>query len=755
KWYDSEIYGSSTTYMSVKSTMYSDKLGNAAQSVAVTNIKAAGTYTVTMTLKSGYQWDDKSTGDKSFNIVIDKSAPNVSADFVDTNVKKGIYATYNNCTLPELKNTAANATPGTFAWKSGQQPTGPNGFKTTPYEWEFTPDANNINNYDTATGTISINYRTQSVSSLEIIVDDGAQFYDAFTLTDSTYSIKNYITVNGVYQDGITKELVQPEDYTLSLPQAASLTAGTVKIRAKRTSDNKTGDKDITVIASQVLELEAEYDDGGTHLTYSENLTTEDLKDNLTVTAKWNYSGFDFLDVDNADVTITGNLAAGPLTMTATYGGQSSNFYPVIDKGTLDINSVKLNGLEHTYDGTAQKILATGDVKDSVSKQAMSGINFVYTYTKGGTEVAGAAANGVADAGTYTVTLSFTHSNPNYEAITVTKTATLAIEKASFDVSAIKLEVVSPVTYDGVERTIAISGGEVPEGVTVNYEYDGTTQSTPFTFVNAGTYTVNVSFTHNNDNYNLITKTLSATLTINKADYPGADGITFENKSASLGVTLSAVALNVPDGVTVTYVYGGKEQSAPFEFTELNESGYVVTAKFAHTNPNYNAIADKTATIVISKKPVYDESGLSFVATSATGNGTQFTATYNTAATIDIVLTGSVIDKGGASVAVTVEYIYKKKVGGSWEVVTKADLCNAGEYEITASISTGDDTYAAVSDRVVTLTVAKADFVISVEFDGGTVVYDGEPHGIAISGTLPDGVEAVYSVKDQSTTQFA
>ncbi|MDE7075828.1 MAG: hypothetical protein K2O62_00720, partial [Clostridia bacterium] len=427
KWYDSEIYGNNTTYMSVKSTMYEDKLGNAAQSVAVTNIKAAGTYTVTMTLKSGYQWDDKSTGDKSFKIIIDKSAPNVSADFVDTNVKKGIYATYNNCTLPELKNTAANATPGTFAWKSGQQPTGPNGFKTTPYEWEFTPDASNINNYDTATGTISINYKTQSVSSLEIIVDDGAQFYDAFTLTDGTYSIKNYITVNGVYQDGITKELVQPEDYTLSLPKAASLTAGTVTIRAKRTSDNKTGDKDITVIASQVMELQAEYDDGGTHLTYSENLTNEDLKTNLTVTAKWNYSGFDFLPVANKDVTITGTLAAGaaPLTMTATYGGQTSNFYPVIDKGTLDISSVKLNGngTGHTYDGTAQKIEATGDVKDPVSKQVMSGVNFVYTYTKNGQTVAGAAESGVTDAGVYTVTLTFTHSNPNYNEITATREA--------------------------------------------------------------------------------------------------------------------------------------------------------------------------------------------------------------------------------------------------------------------------------------------------------------------------------------------
>ncbi|MDE6791127.1 MAG: hypothetical protein K2J61_05345, partial [Clostridia bacterium] len=568
------------------------------------------------------------------------------------------------------------------------------------------------------------------------------------------YSIKNYITVYAVYQDEITKEFVSASNYTLSLVGASSLTAGTVTIRA-RNSNNKTGDKDITVIASQVVELDAQYDDGGTHLKYSQNLTTEDLKDNLSVTAKWNYSGDDFLEVDNADVTITGNLAAGPLTMTATYGGQSCDFYPEIDKGTLDINSVKLSGLEYTYDGTAQKIEATGDVKDSVSKQAMSGINFVYTYVKNGAEVAGAAANGVADAGTYTVTLTFTHSNPNYNDITASKTATIAIAKASFDVSSLQLQGGGNIVYDGEEHTVAITGGEVPQGVTATYACNGATQTTPFTFTNAGTYPVSVTFSHSNPNYNDITKTLSATLDIAKADYPGADGIKFENKSASLGVTLSAVAANVPEGVTVTYVYGGKEQSAPFEFTELNESGYVVTAKFTHSNPNYNAIADKTATIVISHKPVYDESGLSFVATGAAGSGTQFTATYDPAASIDIALTGSVTDKDGASVAVTVAYVYEKKVNGSWQVVDKAALCNAGEYRITASISTGDDMYAAISDREVTLTVAKADFVISVDFVGDTVTYDGDMHAIAISGTLPDGVSPVYVVAGYGETEFA
>ncbi|MDE6075321.1 MAG: hypothetical protein K2G26_02680, partial [Clostridia bacterium] len=272
-------------------------------------------------------------------------------------------------------------------------------------------------------------------------------------------------------------------------------------------------------------------------------------------------------------------------------------------------------------------------------------------------------------------------------------------------------------------------------------------------FANAGTYEYTVSFTHENGNYNEITKTYSAVLTIEQADYPGADGIEFNNQSTSLGLTLTAEAKNVPDGVTVTYVYGGEEQSEPFVFSELNLEGYVVIAKFTHSDPNYKPIGDKEATFVIGAKPTYNESGLSFVATGATGSGTEFTATYNPNVTVKIELTGSVTDQSGASVAVAVEYTYKMKVDGEWVEVTADDLKKAGTYQITAAISTGNDLYDVIEDRTVTLTIEKAEADLSgVSFDDVTVTYDGELHTIVLKGTLPDYVTVEYLIEGEEFT---
>ncbi|MDE6790505.1 MAG: hypothetical protein K2J61_02160, partial [Clostridia bacterium] len=187
-WYDSEVYTGST-YMSVKSTEYTDTRNNPAEQVAVTSVRNAGTYKVTMSLKSGYKWDDGTTGDKSFNIKIAKADPNVVAGFVDSNVSKGIYTSYNNGELPALKNAATNPTPGTIEWQSGQSPS----TTDTTYYWQFTPDEANINNYNIITGrseatAITVPYKTQTVKRLEIVLNEGAQFYDAFTLTDGDYS---------------------------------------------------------------------------------------------------------------------------------------------------------------------------------------------------------------------------------------------------------------------------------------------------------------------------------------------------------------------------------------------------------------------------------------------------------------------------------------------------------------------------------------------------------------------------------------
>lgn len=66
---------------------------------------------------------------------------------------------------------------------------------------------------------------------------------------------------------------------------------------------------------------------------------------------------------------------------------------------------------------------------------------------------------------------------------------------------------------------------------------------------------------------------------------------------------------------------------------------------------------------------------------------------------------------------------------------------NAGSYTVKAIIS-GDNHNAL--ELSATLKINKAD-ITSIEFKGDTVTYDGQPHSLAIEGTLPDGVSVSYA----------
>lgn len=130
-------------------------------------------------------------------------------------------------------------------------------------------------------------------------------------------------------------------------------------------------------------------------------------------------------------------------------------------------------------------------------------------------------------------------------------------------------------TYDGQPHSLTVSGN-VPQNTEIKYENNGQT--------NAGNYTVKATL--NKDNYE--SKTLSATLTINKAEFTG---ITFESKKfIYLGGTHSlAVEGNIPENTKVEYSNNDKK--------EVGE--YTVTATL--TNPNY-ITKTLTATLTITAK---------------------------------------------------------------------------------------------------------------------------------------------------------
>ncbi|MDE6074956.1 MAG: hypothetical protein K2G26_00795, partial [Clostridia bacterium] len=160
----------------------------------------------------------------------------------------------------------------------------------------------------------------------------------------------------------------------------------------------------------------------------------------------------------------------------------------------------------------------------------------------------------------------------------------------------------------------------------------------------------------------------------------------------------------LPKDMTVSY-------SCETDMTALGD--HIVKATFSNPDPdNYNDPDTKTATLTISNKNQYQKDNLKFIATNATGEDGVFKATYKPGTNITIVLGGKLLDKDGnevdeTEVEVKREYTYQKKVDGEWVDATAADLKNAGEYRITAIVTTDDPTYDSVK-MVALLTVDEA-----------------------------------------------
>ena len=125
------------------------------------------------------------------------------------------------------------------------------------------------------------------------------------------------------------------------------------------------------------------------------------------------------------------------------------------------------------------------------------------------------------------------------------------------------------VTYDGSEHSIEIVGS-LPAGATVTYTSNKATD--------AGTYTASAKLEC--EGYN--TKTLTATLVINKADITG---ITFSDSTVEYDTDEHSIAIvgNVPAGVTVTYACGDDA------FTSASQVGkYEIVATLS--GPNHNTL---------------------------------------------------------------------------------------------------------------------------------------------------------------------
>ncbi|MGI6782090.1 MAG: MBG domain-containing protein [Acholeplasmataceae bacterium] len=187
--------------------------------------------------------------------------------------------------------------------------------------------------------------------------------------------------------------------------------------------------------------------------------------------------------------------------------------------------------------------------------------------------------NGKVDADTYTVTVSVPQSD-NY--LAASKTATLTINKATYDMRGITFVDDDSKVYNGEIQTITING-DLPDDVSVRYLNNENKK--------AGTYKVTAVFDGDYNNYNNIPN-MVAYLTINKATH-GMNGVEFNDAIVTYNTEVQKIFISgsLPDGVTV--VYSNNENK--------NHGTYEVTATFIFDYENYNPIPAKKANLTINQ----------------------------------------------------------------------------------------------------------------------------------------------------------
>ena len=271
-------------------------------------------------------------------------------------------------------------------------------------------------------------------------------------------------------------------------------------------------------------------------------------------------------------------------------GGGTSDETPALSEFT----GITFESKTVTYDGDEHELLVEGNLP--------AGTNVQYTNNKA-TEVGVYNATAVLSKEGYTTkTLNAT--------LTIEAAALLQFSGLSFDNKT--------VTYNGSEHKIEVVGN-VPEGTNVQYTNNKAT--------NAGTY--GASVTLSKEGYQ--TKTLTATLVINKADFSGlsltGETYTYDGQSRKIEVA------GVPTGANVVYTYNNQSVSSV-----VNAGTYQVKAVVSKANYNDKTL---TATLVINKATItqsieFDDLTVEYDALphsiSIVGNiptGTEVSYTYN------------------------------------------------------------------------------------------------------------------------------
>ena len=231
--------------------------------------------------------------------------------------------------------------------------------------------------------------------------------------------------------------------------------------------------------------------------------------------------------------------------LTACGGGELNKFEGISFKDKTIV-----------YDGQEHELLVEGDLPQ--------GTNISYQNNK------------ATNAGVYGATAII--SLKCYE--TLTLTAELTINKATYDMSNAKWTYPAPFIYDGQEKQVLVEG--LPQGVTVKqYQNNKKTQ--------VGTYTASVEFEYDTVNYNKpLLQNLTWEITNTPVVLKNFENIKFTSEVFYYDGIEKFIEITgfVPAGTTITYTCK-EDKTIQNRATETGK--YTITATI--TNPEYNPLS--------------------------------------------------------------------------------------------------------------------------------------------------------------------
>lgn len=413
----------------------------------------------------------------------------------------------------------------------------------------------------------------------------------------------------------------------------------------------------------------------------------------------------------------------GEQKITVTYKGASCEISVNVKYKSLD--HITLSDKTVTYTGEPIVMSVEGNLPADVTVR--------YPY-----------GNVFTNAGEYDVT-AIVYGNA-YQ--TVTLTAHLNILKVEYDVSGLTFPD-GKYVYDGTEKSLSVAG-TLPAGLSVSYSIDSQTGNSA---INVGEYRVTAKFSSSDPNYHL-PKDMSAKLTIEKAA-PDMKGVSFPDVSVVYDKQSHGVELvgQLPNGVMVDYYTTKKKETDETKKEEegrgngaINVGEYVVTVHFTVSDlKNYCAVAPMTANLTI-KCASYPLDGVYLNSDTVVYDGR-----YHTIALEGKELGVAVVLPEDVSLRYTTKKIYhidKSAVDGAETEGNGA--IDAGIYRVTAhfELKHNKSNYLPIPSLSATLIINQANINVgNVSISNEEYDYDGNEHGIRLSGDIPQGVSVRYTIQ--------